>query len=177
MPAFLVVRDDMSQSSSSNLTPTMLKLLIALFVLVAVATILVITLSTLRLVRRSRQNSTGDSTEKITSSSYKRLTIETINTPAYVIQEKRDLIENSSSPPPSPLPEIRITFPDEVDKTGRPQSGRVVVVRMGENSAVGLEPLEEQLPPYQKGEGGRFQSLDLERMGGLKEKESEKRYC
>lgn len=151
----------------------MLKLLIALLVLLVVSTILIITLVLLRSFHRKKRNSTS---EKLDSSNYKRLTIDTQNTPAYVIQEKRNLIDSPNSPPTSPVPEIRITFPDEVDKTGRPQSGRVVVVRMGENSAVGLEPLEDQLPPYQKSEGGRFQSLDLDRMGGLKEKELEKRY-
>jgi hypothetical protein len=173
----LVVRDD-SSTSSSNLTPTMLKLLIALLVLFVLTTFLVTALLILRCVRRSRYNSACSAREKLPSSNYKRLTVDTTSTtPAYVIQEKRNLIDNSSSPPPSPLPEIRITFPDEVDdKTGCPQSGRVVVVRMGDNSAIGLEPLEDQLPPYEKNAGGRFESLDLDRMGGLKEKELDKRY-
>jgi len=175
MPAIsnLVVRDDKMSQSDSNLNPTMLKLLIALLVLLVVSTILIITLVLVRSFHRKKRNSTS---EKLDSSNYKRLTIDTQNTPAYVIQEKRNLMDDSNSRPASPVPEIRITFPDEVDKTGRPQSGRVVVVRMGENSVVGLEPLEDQLPPYQKNEGGRFQSLDLDRMGGLKEKELEKRY-
>jgi len=176
MPAVsnLVVRDD-SLSANTNLTPTMLKLLIALLVLFVITASLVAALLILRSLRRSRHCL---SDEKHPSNNYKRLTIDTTkSTAAYVIQEKRNLIENSSSPPPSPLPEIRITFPDEVDKSGRPHSGRVVVVRMGENSAVGLEPLEDQLPPYEKNEAGKFQSLDLDRMGGLKEKELDKRYC
>jgi len=66
------------------------------------------------------------------------------------------------------VPEIRITFPDEQDESGRHKSGRVVVVRVGEHS-VGLEPLdEEQLPAYER-EGG-FHSIDMDRIGGLKEK-------
>ena len=82
-------------------------------------------------------------------------------------------MEESSRPnsPSSPLPEIRITFPEEEDEAGKRKSGRVVVVRIGENGGVGLEPCnDDQLPPYQKSDAGRFQSLDLDRMGGLKEK-------
>ena len=82
------------------------------------------------------------------------------------------MISNPSSPPLSPdnVPEIRITFPDEQDEAGRRKSGRVVVVRVGE-TGVGLEPLkEEQLPAYEKETGERFHSIDMERIGGLKEK-------
>lgn len=92
-----------------------------------------------------------------------------------VFQEKADLMANSSSPPSSPVPEIRITFPDEVDESGRRQSGRVLLVRVGEHN-VGLEPMDEDdLPPYQRDSSDRFDSLDLDRIGGLKEK-SEKDY-
>lgn len=82
------------------------------------------------------------------------------------------MMKNPSSPPLSPenVPEIRITFPDEHDEAGRRKSGRVVVVRVGE-TGVGLEPLpEEQLPAYEKEVGGRFHSIDMDRIGGLKEK-------
>jgi len=79
--------------------------------------------------------------------------------------------------PTSPVPEIRITFPDEVDETGKRQSGRVVVVRVGEHS-VGLEPVgDDALPAYARNaDGSRFDSLDLDRIGGLKEK-SDKDYA
>lgn len=47
----------------------------------------------------------------------------------------------------------------------------MVIVRVGE-TGVGLEPLrtEEQLPAYEKESKERFQSIDIERIGGLKEK-------
>ena len=79
--------------------------------------------------------------------------------------------ESTPGSPSSPLPEIRITFPEEEDEAGKRKSGRVVVVRVSENGGVGLEPYnDDHLPPYQKSDVERFQSLDLERMGGLKEK-------
>lgn len=81
------------------------------------------------------------------------------------------LLATSDAPPPmSPVPEIRITLPEEMDHTGNRRSGRVVVVHVGE-STVGYEPYDEKLPPYQHSESERFQSLDLDRIGGLKEKE------
>lgn len=83
-------------------------------------------------------------------------------------------MSGSSSPPltPDSVPEIRITFPDEQDESGRPRSGRVVIVRVGEKG-IGLEPLkDEQLPAYEKESGGEFHSIDMERIGGLREKTS-----
>ena len=70
------------------------------------------------------------------------------------------------------MPEIRITFPEEEDEAGKSKSGRVVVVRISETGGLGLEPCNnEHLPPYQQSDDERFQSLDLDRMGGLKEPE------
>lgn len=88
--------------------------------------------------------------------------------------DKHSLISGAASPPQSPIPEIRITFPEEEDGSGKRKSGRVVVVRISEAGGVGLEPYhdhDDQLPPYQMAGDGRFESLDLERMGGLKELE------
>ena len=93
------------------------------------------------------------------------------NKSVFVYDEKMNLIHNSSSPPSTAVPEIHITFPDEEGKTGL-QKGRVVVVHVTESGSVGMEPLNpETLPPYQKEDADRFQSLDLERIGGLREKE------
>ncbi|KKA28269.1 hypothetical protein TD95_001835 [Thielaviopsis punctulata] len=85
----------------------------------------------------------------------------------------KPMLSNPNSPPHSPdnVPEIRITFPDETDENGRNQSGRVVVVRMGEKS-VGMEPLKEQLPAYEKDSKTQFVSIDMDQIGGLKEKET-----
>ena len=88
----------------------------------------------------------------------------------FVYDEKMNLIANSHGPPDGPVPEIRVTFPDEVDQQGQKMEGRVVVVRITDSGNVGMEPLQqEQLPPYQQADSGRFQSLDLNRLGGLRE--------
>lgn len=161
---FLVARDE---SSFNRLQTTLLIALLTLFVL---AVVLVGALFFLRRVRRARKEAEPQLPlyEK-RQSSHRRLTITTGRESVVVYQEKKDLLANSSSPPASPVPEIRITFPDEVDSAGKRQSGRVVVVRVGEHS-VGLEPLQEDLPPYER-DGDRFDSLDLDRIGGLKEKD------
>jgi hypothetical protein len=163
---------------ASGLTPTTVNLLISLLVLVLFGITLVGALLVLRQQRRRKQSelplyNTG-------GKNHRRLTITASQSgrtgSVYVYNEKRDLLENSSSPPASPVPEIRITFPEEEDDSGKRQSGRVVVVHISETGGVGLEPYHEELPPYQSNESGRFQSLDLERMGGLKEKEDIKRW-
>lgn len=175
----LVVRDD--PSDDEGLSPTMINLLISLLVLVLLALALVGVLVVLRRKRRSLTQPElpvhNGQCSTASASNHRRLTITAHQTDSmYVYDEKRDLLENSSSPPSSPVPEIRITFPEEEDDGGKRQSGRVVVVRIGEKGGVGLEPYQEDLPPYQSNESQRFQSLDIERMGGLKEKEEEKRW-
>lgn len=166
----LVVRGE----EKKGIDPTMFSLLVSLLVLVILALILCGALFFLRNMRKARKEAQLPLYEKRLSN-HRRLTITA--TPfgkgresVLVFQEKQDLMANSSSPPPSPVPEIRITFPDEVDEAGKRQSGRVVVVRVGEHS-VGLEPLQEDLPPYQRDASDRFDSLDLDRIGGLKEKD------
>jgi len=84
------------------------------------------------------------------------------------------MLANPGSPPHSPdnVPEIHITFPDEHDDQGRRKSGRVVVVRVGD-ATVGMEPLheEEQLPAYERESKTHFYSIDIDHIGGLKEKD------
>lgn len=172
----LVARD---QDKKEGVDPTMVGLLVSLLVLVILGLALIGALLFLRNKRLSKKEAQLPLYEK-RQSGHRRLTITASpyskgRESILVYQEKQDLIANSSSPPTSPVPEIRITFPDEVDEAGRQQSGRVLVVRVGEHN-VGLEPLDEaQLPPYQRDSSDRFDSLDLDRIGGLKEK-SEKDY-
>jgi hypothetical protein len=108
---------------------------------------------------------------------HRRLTIQTgANGRSSIIVvggKGQPMLANPHSPPHSPdnVPEIHITFPDEQDEQGRPRSGRVVVVRVGETS-VGLEPLnDEQLPAYEKESKTQFFAIDMDKIGGLKEKE------
>lgn len=178
MAAFmtLVARDSYDESYS----PTMAALLIALVVLLIIALLCVVALYFMRWRKRSMRAGSLDFDDEEKSSSassarHHRVTVRPHES-IVVYQEKQSLIENSEAPPsPNSVPEIRIHFPEEVDTSGKRQSGRVVVVRVGDHS-IGLEPVSENLPPYQKSESDRFQSLDLERIGGLKEKTVEARY-
>jgi len=97
------------------------------------------------------------------------LTINTSRQSVNVYDEKRGLIKSGSSSPT--IPEIHITFPDEEEPSGKRKSGRVVLVRVGEKS-FGMEPLDQDAPPLYQRDNSRFQSIDLERIGGLKEKDS-----
>ncbi|OJJ43808.1 hypothetical protein ASPZODRAFT_73593 [Penicilliopsis zonata CBS 506.65] len=159
----------------------MVDLLISLLVLVLLGFALV---ATLLVLRRKRRNRGMDSELPVHNGqcvpTHRRLTITASpygkTESVLVYDEKRSLVENSSSPPSSPVPEIRITFPEEEDEGGKRKSGRMVVVRISDAGSVGLEPCNEELPPYQSSDADRFHSLDLERMGGLKEKEDLKRW-
>jgi hypothetical protein len=176
----LVVRDDSSDFNiEKTLNPAVANLLVTLIILLIVGMILVAALVLVRRKRRARKQLGlplyDDKHSK--TSNHRGLTIMATpnnkSTSTHVNSEKQILMDNSSSPPPSPVPEIRITFPEEEDDGGRRKSGRVVVVRISETGSVGMEPCrEENLPPYQQTDSDRFQSLDLERIGGLKENHS-----
>lgn len=181
MDAFrrLVTRD-VTDNEVEGLTPTMVNLLISLLVLVLFGIALVGALLVLRRKRQGRKLSELPVHNGQCVTTHNRFTITATpgkHESVFVYDEKRSFLENSSSPPSGAVPEIRITFPEEEDESGKRKSGRVVVVRISEHGGVGLEPChEEELPPYQSNDSGRFQSLDLERMGGLKEKEEAKRW-
>ena len=166
----LIVRDD--NMSIDN--PTTFYLLIILVVLLFIGFLSVAALMLLRLIHRRRAQQGTECVEKPQPKNHRR----SRHPPSISItNEKAALFETAdSSGPPSPVPEIHITFPDEEGHGNKRQSGRVVVVRISETGGVGLEPYQEQLPAYQKEDGARFQSLDLERIGGLKEKEHGSRF-
>lgn len=94
----------------------------------------------------------------------------------YVYDEKRNLIANASSSASGSVPEIRITFPDEEGTSQKTRGGRVVIVKVGDSGTVGMEPVKDDdlLPPYQTAE--RFQSIDMDRIGGLKDVKNPQRW-
>lgn len=177
----ILARDN---AAIGGLTPTMTSLLIALVVLLITGFCLVAVLFILRSYRKFKQQDQAlpihNPSSKRTSN-HRRLTISatpyTHNAESiHIYGEKEMLASPASSGPPSPIPEIRITFPEEEDTSGKRKSGRVVVVRISETGGVGLEPYhDEHLPPYDKDDADRFQSLDLDRIGGLKEAHPEPR--
>lgn len=86
-----------------------------------------------------------------------------------ITNEKSAFLDDGPPSPTDSVPEIRITFPDEPSSDGKRQS-RIVIVKISEKGSVGYEPYQEPLPVYQEKESASFQSIDLERIGGLKEK-------
>jgi hypothetical protein len=171
----IVARGD-EEKDNNKMT---VNILIALLVLVFVGLVAFALLVLLRRKRRQRQmmNETLPQYHDVKrTGNHRRLTIQTGNGRSSVIvvdNNGQPMLANPQSPPHSPdnVPEIHITFPDEQDDQGRPKSGRVVVVRVGETS-VGLEPLDdEQLPAYEKESKTQFYSIDMDKIGGLKEKE------
>ena len=170
-----VIPNLVARSGTSNdtvtLTPTMMKLLVALVVLFAVGLVCVGLLLILRSYRKKKFSSSQQFPKRSTSKiSHRRhgATIAPLNIRA---NEKEMLVDERDEPmtPESPVPEIRITFPDE-DESGEKRKSQVMVVKLSEKGAVGLEPFhDEHLPSYRKTDE-RLESLDLERIGGLKEK-------
>ena len=167
----LVARSD--NSMNTPMTPTMMNLLIALVILFAASLLCVGILLILRSRRKIKQSSeiVNDQPQRPNSKiSHRRLAANTSQINIYS-SEKEMMLEREPDSPRSPVPEIRITFPEEDDNGNKRTSGRVVVVSISERGGVGLEPYnDDHLPSYQRSED-RLESLDLERMGGLKEKE------
>ena len=149
-------------------TPTTFYLLIVLTILLCIGFLALAALFALRFIHRRREQKQNlNCVEKGQSMSHRR----NHHPPSIPINNEKAAFLETDSAPSSPVPEIRITFPEEEGHDTKRQSGRVVVVKISDKGGVGLEPYQEQLPAYQKEDGARFQSLDLDRIGGLKEKE------
>jgi len=173
----IVSRGLADDASNSNLV----NLLIALLSLVFLGMVLLAMFFGLRRVRKQKQlreQTLPQYQDVKRTSNHRRLTIETKGgvgrSSVIIFKDGQPMLANPQSPPHSPdnVPEIHITFPDEEDKQGRRKSGRVVVVRLSEGSNVGLEPVnDEQLPAYEKESNTQFYSIDMNQIGGLKEKD------
>ncbi|KAL2752800.1 hypothetical protein ACRALDRAFT_2112649 [Sodiomyces alcalophilus JCM 7366] len=170
--------DDMPASGDDDVLGYMIIVLGLLFVGLLLSSVLLL----LRRHRQKRQMLQNDSLPSYNDvkahRNHNNLTIQTTqNGRSSILVINRDgqpMLANPNSPPSSPdnVPEIRITFPDEQDESGARKSGRVVVVRVGDGGVVGLEPVqEEQLPAYEKDNKSEFYSIDMDQIGGLKEKE------
>jgi hypothetical protein len=193
----LVLRDQ----TSDVFSPTINNLLIALLTLSIIAIVAATGLMFLRHFRQQREakfalpshqttattapNTLSPPTAQRAKRGHRRtISITTVPchhdlvAPQGGLAAEKDAFLNSPTfaPPRSGLPEIHITFPDEDrDVNEKRHSGRVVVVRVSENGGIGLAPYVEPgeqktgegLPPYRE-----FMSLDLEKLGGLREKES-----
>ena len=171
----LIARRDNSYSAPG--TSTMLNLLIALVVLCAVGCICVGILFIIRSRRRSQESASSkalDDEYGLRRSKPKpghcRLATRTSILSLYS-SESESIQEKQPQSSQSPVPEIRITLPEEDDNGNKRASGRVVIAKINDQGSVGLEPYNDNyLPPFQHS-AERLESLDLERMGGLKEKE------
>ncbi|KJZ72889.1 hypothetical protein HIM_07652 [Hirsutella minnesotensis 3608] len=168
-------RADASDGSDRTINLMLIVLGLVFFALVLVALLVFF-----RRRRQRRQRQGLPTYSEVSQASNPRgLTIETAHNGrssiVYIGRDGQPMLQNPNSPPHSPdnVPEIHITFPDEHDHQGRPQSGRRLVVRVGDNATVGLEPMhdDEQLPAYEKEGKGQFQSIDMDQIGGLKEKD------
>ncbi|KAF2772273.1 hypothetical protein EJ03DRAFT_200683 [Teratosphaeria nubilosa] len=165
------------QANTVPIPHTMIALLVVLLALLIMTLLLIAALYIFR-QRRTRAHRPDllpvyeDGEKRLSTASHHRRVMVRPSESVYVISEKGNPLDDDSAPssPTSPIPEIRITFPEEYDDLGRRKSGRVVVVRVGESS-IGLEPVSgEEKPPGYHHSDERFQSLDLERVGGLVEK-------
>ena len=117
-----------------------------------------------------------DSRNSLHSTKDSRLTVTVTPLGAFdcedsVHEKRKSASSSSSSSLQSPVPEIRITFPEEYDDMGKPRSGQVLLVRVGEHTEC-MEPIQESLPSYQKGDSDRFESLDFDRDSDFNEKRS-----
>ncbi|KAK7949755.1 hypothetical protein PG996_000343 [Apiospora saccharicola] len=165
-------------------SPETMNLLVTLLGVAFCAMLLTALLLLLRRMKRQQQAQhqelSGDdglpqySDLKIDGQNTRGLTIQTPGGRSSIfVVDHRPMLADPNAPPHSPtnVPQIHITFPDEQDEQGRNKSGRVMMVRVGETT-IGMEPIrDEQLPAYEKESKHGFYSIDMDQIGGLKEKD------
>jgi hypothetical protein len=165
--------DSLDKDGSSSFTPEMANTIISILALIA---LLCFCFGAFFFIRFRRQQPSASLLPTHSKSAHHRQASISTNfdgprhSSVYVYDEKRNLIANASGPASGSVPEIRITFPDEDGSSEKIHGGRVVIVKVGDSGTVGMEPLKEEfLPPYPTNGNDRFQSLDLNRIGGIKE--------
>lgn len=172
---YLTVRDESASSDNNSYNPPMGPVSIAFLIVLFCAMVTAVMLVRVRRRRFLEQQARLPRYQPRShhrSASVTNVPIQGRNEAVYVYDEKMNLIANSSPESSRAIPEIRITFPEEENQRGESKQGRVVVVHISDTGSIGMAPLDhEDLPPYQRHDNGRFQSLDLDRIGGLKEKD------
>jgi len=170
----LVLRDISDYEDDASLAPAMANILLTLLVFIILAFCCIVLL----FYYRRKRHATRQALLPMNYNHKSSITTALYSGPAGSIdvhEQKRNYPVKSSSPLSSPVPEIRITFPDE-ETSGNTEGGRAVIVHIGDSGNVGMEPVSrDNLPSYQSSESDHFQSLDLERIGGLKEKDESSR--
>jgi len=134
-----------------SLTPGTYKLLVALLVIFVFGLLICSALFFFRQRRNARLAlalplySDKRSSTSSNSSHHHRRSRARPSHSIHIYHDQRELDEKLSRPssPGGSVPEIRITFPEEYDGEGKRQSGRVVVVHVGD-SGVGMSPVAEK---------------------------------
>lgn len=163
-PISSIFRREDDLTSNGN---TAYHLLITFIMLSFIGSIAIITLAIFRKIRRNRQSKDLKSNTSLNEAHLGNHNTTSVSR----TNEKSTFLDDEPYSPTDPVPQIRITFPEEPSSDGKRQS-RIVIVKIGEQGSVGYEPYQEPLPVYQEKDSASFQSVDLERIGGLKENES-----
>ena len=154
----LILRNDHDDDDGDDdkLSPAAVDILIILLVLVFIAMCLVTILFFYRRVCHNKQNNHllpvhHRHRDHHHHHHHHSLTVTTLPTG----EQSISVVQRESLP----LPEIRLTFPDDDEDQHQ------LIVKIGDSGSVGLEPCPPP-PPYCE------HSLDLDRIGGLKEKDT-----
>ena len=153
----LILRNDHDDDDGDDdkLSPAAVDILIILLVLVFIAMCLVTILFFYRRVCHNKQNNhllpVHHRHRDHHHHHHHSLTVTTLPTG----EQSISVVQRESLP----LPEIRLTFPDDDEDQHQ------LIVKIGDSGSVGLEPCPPP-PPYCE------HSLDLDRIGGLKEKDT-----
>jgi hypothetical protein len=163
-----------------SLSSTTTHLLIALLALSVFAILVTIGLFTVRYYRRrstlrasapilpTHRNASMSSIRKPHHRRSASVNISPMSFAAPVLSEKESLLSPAQKRESVAVPEIRITFPEEVDSVSGKRQSRVVVVKLADNGSVGMQPCDMETLSSKRA-SSEWKSLDLEKMGGLRD--------